>query len=339
MREWILVIADDLTGALECGAKFAAQGLTARVTTGLKDGKPSDADVWVMDTETRHLSGFEAARVVRETVRRAAGMNPWLIYKKTDSTLRGNISAEFRALSELFPERSIAYSPAYPAMGRTVREGRLLVDGVPLHETAFAHDPLNPVQESRLATLLEGLPVEVIEGETDAEIDAAAKRILGTPAPVVAAGTGALAGAMAARLRRPDVGKLMWPRIARCLVVNGSLHPASIEQIGLAKRQGCFDGEWNLLGGLEQGYGWERALCTGKEVKSRLLGSPLDALVVFGGDTAFGIHQALGAEPFDSLGELLPGVPLSRSGDLFWITKAGGFGNPEVLCDIRKRLT
>jgi uncharacterized protein YgbK (DUF1537 family) len=65
----------------------------------------------------------------------------------------------------------------------------------------------------------------------------------------------------------------------------------------------------------------------------------MDALVVFGGDTAFGIHKALGGQPFEVWGEVLPGVPLSRSGDLFWITKAGGFGAADVLCGIRRILT
>ena len=35
---WILALADDLTGALETGAKFASRGLAARVTTRLAPG-------------------------------------------------------------------------------------------------------------------------------------------------------------------------------------------------------------------------------------------------------------------------------------------------------------
>jgi uncharacterized protein YgbK (DUF1537 family) len=65
----------------------------------------------------------------------------------------------------------------------------------------------------------------------------------------------------------------------------------------------------------------------------------MDAVVVFGGDTAFGIHHAFGAPAFDSYCEVYPGVPLSRCGDLFWITKAGGFGARDLLCEIRRRLT
>ena len=61
---------------------------------------------------------------------------PELIYKKTDSTLRGNIAAELRALADLFPTWRIGYAPAYPALGRTVKNGVLYVDDVPVSETA-----------------------------------------------------------------------------------------------------------------------------------------------------------------------------------------------------------
>ncbi len=47
----------------------------------------------------------------------------------------------------------------------------------------------------------------------------------------------------------------------------------------------------------------------------------------------------LALHTFDSYDEVYPGVPLSRCGDLFWITKAGGFGDRDVLCEIRRRLS
>ena len=58
-----------------------------------------------------------------------------------------------------------------------------------------------------------------------------------------------------------------------------------------------------------------------------------------GGDTAFEIHKALGARDFRTCGEVVPGVPVSRCGDLIWITKAGGFGGPELLRELRNKLT
>ncbi len=72
-------------------------------------------------------------------------------------------------------------------------------------------------------------------------------------------------------------------------------------------------------------------------------------MVVFGGDTAFGILQALGEPELHPVGDVVPGVPLSfiarkvqrrstRMGGLFLISKAGGFGARDVLASIRARL-
>jgi uncharacterized protein YgbK (DUF1537 family) len=121
-------------------------------------------------------------------------------------------------------------------------------------------------------------------------------------------------------------------------VVNGSLHPASAAQIAFARARNCFDGGWRLFDSDPGGGGSERARRTGELVRSALEISPVDALIVFGGDTAFGIHRALGGQPFESWGEVSPGVPLSRCGGLFWITKAGGFGPENILWELRKKL-
>src|SRR5579862_5186705 len=138
----LLVIADDLTGALEAGAKFAARGIEALVTSDARKG--ADCPVWVTNTESRHLPEDQAYRAVAAVANSDFG----IIYKKTDSALRGNIGAELRALSEVCPEYPITYIPAYPALGRTVKNGALLVRGVPVHETSFSADPLNPVRNS-----------------------------------------------------------------------------------------------------------------------------------------------------------------------------------------------
>src|SRR5258705_533178 len=81
---------------------------------------PSDMPVLVIDTETRHLPAGRAAALVRAVAAGYREFAPWLIYKKTVSTLRGNIAAEFGALLDVFSERTLVYAPAYPQMGRTV---------------------------------------------------------------------------------------------------------------------------------------------------------------------------------------------------------------------------
>lgn len=318
----MLAIADDLTGALEVGAKFAG----AVVTTDLAVSRRPDTHVLVVDTETRHLAPDEAADVVLEMALSAREFARDFIYKKTDSTLRGNIAAELRALMSVYPGRPLVYAPAYPDMGRTVRDGHLFVHGVPVHRTAFAADPLNPVHGSSIMDLLGDVPATVLDGEMNADIEAAALDIVQRDPPPLAAGPASLAGALA-RCLRLNREKLPLPCLPRCLVVNGSLHPASAAQIEFARENGAIDGDWVCC---------ERHP---ESVLAMLADAPYDGIIVFGGDTAFHIHRALNARDFHPYGEVVAGVPVSRRGDLIWVTKAGGFGAPELLCELRKQLT
>jgi uncharacterized protein YgbK (DUF1537 family) len=338
LQRWILAIADDLTGALEVGAQFAGRGFASLVVTRPDVVAMDDFSVLVIDTETRHLPPSEAYEVVSKTATCWRQQKPGLVYKKTDSTLRGNIAAEFRALLDVFPERSLIYAPAYPAMGRTVRDGQLYVGGEPAHRTVFGKDPMDPVRTNDIRMLMEGIPVKVMDGEIDADITAAAQGIAEGAERLLAAGPAALAAALADQIRVPRSSVKLFPRISRCLVVNGSLHPASAAQVAFAKSRGCFDRGWRLFDDDPGGAGPERAVLVGKRVSDLLSAVPGEALIVFGGDTAYGIHRALGAQPFEPHSEILPGVPLSRSAGLYWITKAGGFGEIDALCEIQRRL-
>jgi uncharacterized protein YgbK (DUF1537 family) len=328
----IFAIADDLTGALEVGAKFAARGFSASVT--YEDGIHADyTSVSVIDTETRHLPARQAAAKI--TALCANRPAPPIIYKKTDSTLRGNIAAELGALQAAFPHREIFYVPAYPAMGRTVRIGELLVDGIPLHRTAFANDPLNPITSSSIKTALGNVQAMIFDGETEADVLAAAKHIAGQTKPAIVAGPAAIAAALAEVLPSPESTQVSLPALKRCLVINGSLHPASSDQIQAA----TFDHDWKRFEYTGEQTGAERALRLGESVQRYLQQNPVDALLVFGGDTAYGIHRALGAQPFTSCGEALPGVPVSQAAGLYWITKAGGFGSSNLIEELRRKLS
>jgi len=106
LDRWILAIADDLTGALKANSQVECLG--ARVTTDLSvPGPPERFPMLVTGAETRHLAPNGAGTVVREAVAAALRFHPWLVYKKTDSMLRGNIAAECGSLLELMPHRSL----------------------------------------------------------------------------------------------------------------------------------------------------------------------------------------------------------------------------------------
>jgi 4-hydroxythreonine-4-phosphate dehydrogenase len=61
-------------------------------------------------------------------------------------------------------------------------------------------------------------------------------------------------------------------------------------------------------------------------------------LVLTGGDTARSVLDRLGVERLQVLGELEPGICLSRDGARFVVTKAGGFGDSQSLVRVLRHL-
>jgi uncharacterized protein YgbK (DUF1537 family) len=145
------VLADDLTGAMDTGVAFARAGLGTVVSFGLLP--EANPEVLVVTTDSRAVKPFLAARWVKAAVGRLAGR---YVYKKIDSTLRGNIGVEIRAALEALSVDKAVVCPAFPESGRTVVDGRLLIDGVPLEKTAFVHDSVSPVRTACITELLEG---------------------------------------------------------------------------------------------------------------------------------------------------------------------------------------
>lgn len=135
-RKWVVVdlllVADDLTGALDTGAQFAKLGLRTVVTWTAEP--PTDTDVWVLDTGTRELAPEAAGQRIAAVVAPLLSQAPRL-YKKVDSTLRGNIGAELAALLAASGARQAILAPAFPAQERMTLGGRQFVHGAPLDLT------------------------------------------------------------------------------------------------------------------------------------------------------------------------------------------------------------
>jgi uncharacterized protein YgbK (DUF1537 family) len=356
LNDYILALADDMTGALEAGAKFSAVGI--RTLVSAKPVQPCSGGALVYDTETRHSSAPAASREVRRFVLHTGPVCPRLIYKKTDSTLRGNISAELKALAELYPMWRAGYAPAYPALGRTVKQGVLYVDRIPVADTEYARDRLNPVRASLLSAVLGSeVACTIFDGETDSDVGEAAATILADPCMRIAMGPAALAGAIAERIDIPRVAPHSLPELRSCLVLNGSLHERSSAQMKHAETHGCISSEhdaaWRILGRVHAPGAdpAQVAKLNARDVIEQVAAVSPDAILVSGGDTAFAVVAELGLPPLLPVSEVVPGVPVTRieaaqlarvlpgrRSDLFLITKAGGFGERDVLCRVRERL-
>lgn len=140
----LAVLADDLSGAVE----------TAAV---LGPGTPvllsADADVpagpVVLDVDVRLAGPAVAADALEAAAER---LPEHTVAVKVDSLLRGPVAASVEVAAR---RGTVVLCPALPAHGRTVRDGVLLVDGVPLHRTAaWRLEPGAPPE--RVADLLPG---------------------------------------------------------------------------------------------------------------------------------------------------------------------------------------
>jgi D-threonate/D-erythronate kinase len=149
----VAIIADDLTGAADSGVQLVRSGYrTAVVFRGAPILPGNDLDAVAVDTDSRSLpAGFAAKRVVEagHAVREAR-----IVYKKVDSTLRGPIGAELAAALGATRRKKALVAPAFPSAGRETRGGTQLVHGEPVHETGLSKDPINPVLESHIPSLL-----------------------------------------------------------------------------------------------------------------------------------------------------------------------------------------
>ncbi len=140
------LIADDLTGALDSGAPFAHRCLRTRVFARLGETVfdiPKSADVVAVNTASRHVTAELAAILVQRACRTIMAAAPALLFKKIDSTLRGNVVVETLAVMAACDRPYAVVAPAVPAQNRIVRSGLVLVDGVPLERTSFARDALS----------------------------------------------------------------------------------------------------------------------------------------------------------------------------------------------------
>jgi uncharacterized protein YgbK (DUF1537 family) len=331
----ILALADDMTGALEVGAQFSGAGIETIVST--EPLPRTDAIAVVLDTETRHVDEETAAREIRRFVKAMGAYPPRLIYKKTDSTLRGNIAAELGALAKLFPDWKIGYAPAYPALGRQVIAGNLYVHGCLVSESEFARDALNPVTTSSVAALLgKDFACTVFDGETDAHLAESALAIFADPTMRIAAGPSGLAGMLAAQMDVPRAGKPRLPTVRTCSILNGSRHPCSAAQVRKFSAPGWCEIRANLHLG---GEAAQVARANARYAIEQIALHRPDALFVIGGDTAFAVVRELGSAVLHPISEAVPGVPVTRIADLILITKAGGFGAPDVLTRVHAQLS
>ena len=151
----MIVIADDITGAAEIAGIAFARGAEVRLVCGSVCGVGNttyQTDVTtVIATDTRSMNEAEAtAETKRISTAFGSLKGKEIIFKKTDSALRGHVVAELTALMEVTGYERAVYLPANPSKGRIIRNGVYYINNVPIHETDFSFDPEFPARTSVL---------------------------------------------------------------------------------------------------------------------------------------------------------------------------------------------
>jgi len=146
----ILIIADDFTGANDTVAQFAKIGLRALTTfnPNILSKYLDEYRAVAISTESRADPPPIAYRKLYEIGMKIKDFNDILLYKKIDSTLRGNITEEIKGLFDSLKPDLIVFAPAYPKQGRVTINGIHYVNKIPVDQTFFAKDPRSPVKTS-----------------------------------------------------------------------------------------------------------------------------------------------------------------------------------------------
>lgn len=157
-------IADDLTGATDLGINLSSEGMHVLQLIGVPGEDPDPgliekADAVIVALKSRNCdpqAAVSASRASANWLRKASAHRIYFKYCSTfDSTPAGNIGPVTVALMEDTGSELAVVCPASPENGRTVRNGELLVNGVPLAETHMRHHPSTPMTESSLLTLMD----------------------------------------------------------------------------------------------------------------------------------------------------------------------------------------
>ena len=351
------LVADDVTGASDASVQFAKRGWDTYVSWGVTPvlSRGADPEVLAVTTDSRALSNDEAKTLTFDAVMGLIETGVDRVFLKIDSTMRGSVQGQIAgalaAWRGRYPEAKAIVCPAYPRMGRTVQENRLLVHGEPVETTAFGRDPVTPVKTSLMSVLIPASPsITLADAATDDGLNALAVSIAAAGPSVIAVGSGGLAEALADvwTSRGPTAdwqpaiqlhrGNSSNPRI---LLLVTSLNPVSHVQV--ARLIEAFPDIEVVLAPAERAGGSSVAETLATEFSTLVDGRKWDLLGLIGGDGARAALNRLGASGMRIVGSVVEGIPIGviiggRADSVPVFTKAGGFGADDALIKAIERV-
>jgi uncharacterized protein YgbK (DUF1537 family) len=196
----VVILADDLTGALDTAEPFAWAGASVVVATSLAAARGmavAGNEVIAINVDSRRLERDGAVEATRQAGRLIAPWAPEHLFKKIDSRMKGHIGAELAMLMAVGLREAAIVAPAIPAIGRLVSDRAVIGFGVE-----------RPVRIADLPDWQAAWDVpDCLDAPAMARI---ALHLLSEPGAIMAVGASGLAEAMAALLLF-DRGKVTAP--------------------------------------------------------------------------------------------------------------------------------
>ncbi len=349
-----LIVADDLTGACDAAGPFAARGYTVRVAL---QPETNASDVVAISTDTRDAPLDRLPPALTAIARTLnPGGRPRIIFKKIDSTLRGNAPAEIAAALDAFDCAAAIVTPAFPAMRRVVIDGVLSIHGLPAFAPIDlpAHFRQQGIAECvhtrprHAADSLTRARIVTCDAASDEDLDAIVTAGLSTQTSILWAGSSGLAAALARALPRRPLHQRPASDAAPILFCAGSDHAVTLEQQQTIQAGRPVEllhaGACDIAAAIRAGRHVILRLPRGRvgedRVRALLSNLPrIAALMATGGDTASLVYRALGMRAITLHGEISPGIPYGViEGGPFdgrpIVTKSGGFGAPSAFIEI-----
>lgn len=168
-KQLVLIVADDLTGALDSAVPFLSPGnvnVFAVDTISPLETNPSTSQSFhsnntpfqtVVSTWTDSRSLSPVSTKVAATKATMYFGEADLLFVKVDSTLRGNPADHMDGALEAWrvgvPRAFAVICPAHPEMGRTVVNGQVLDQLTSITESAASMDPVSSASSSLLSEI------------------------------------------------------------------------------------------------------------------------------------------------------------------------------------------
>ncbi len=342
----VCIIADDLTGACDAAIAFSRVGMSVEVEPAWSIRGISRSQVVAWNTESRDIDPGESTARLTEAASQLLGNETDYLFKKIDSVFRGNTFTEIACFLSVVPHTLAVLAPAFPELGRTLKDGCLYSSDLAGESTLAVQEKLvhagvisrkiaagASLTDSVVDALQAGAKVLLCDSQTQQDLVeiVRATLALNISGRILWIGSGGLAHALATNLRSTSVSSCSFVPEGEVLFLIGSNHAATRKQVAHLKLAHPECAVLPITRNISAA-----AL---REMITPYLTTDVSCVFATGGDTALAVCRAMEITRLQLQCEFERGLPQCRitGGPLdgsALILKSGGFGDEDILSRI-----